>query len=103
MKKFEETGSVADRPKSGRRSLSDERTDAVKEAVGEIGAINEWGVFSVRSTSHSTAIHRTIIIQKISHISAPLLANSRLRKPEGIRYMVVRKPSRQSRQCSMDR
>ena len=41
VQKFEETGSVADRPKSGRRSLSDERTDAVKEAVREIGAINE--------------------------------------------------------------
>ena len=47
MQKFEETRSVTDRPISGRRSLSDERTDAVKEAVREIGAINEWGVSSV--------------------------------------------------------
>ena len=36
VQKFEESGSVADRLKSGRRSLSDERTDAVKEAVREI-------------------------------------------------------------------
>ena len=41
VRKFEETGSVADRPKIGRRSLSDERTDAVKEVVREIDAINE--------------------------------------------------------------
>ena len=61
MQKFEETGSVADRTKSGRRSLSDERTDAVKEAVREIGAINEWGVSSVRSISQSTGIPRASV------------------------------------------
>ena len=77
VQKFEETESVADRPKSGRR---DERTDAVKEADREIGAINEWGVSSVGSISQSTGIPRTSvhytyikeknIIQKILHISA---------------------------------
>ena len=53
VRKFEETG---DRPKSGSRSLSDERTDAVKEAVREIVAINKLGVSSVRSISQSNCI-----------------------------------------------
>ena len=76
---------MADRTKSGRRLLSDERTDAVKEAVTEIGAINESGVSSAGSISQSTGIPRTsvhsilmkkIIIQQISHISAPPIATS---------------------------
>ena len=71
VQKFEETGSVADRPKSGRPSLSDERTDALKETVREIGASNEWCVSSVRSISQSTGIPRTsvhsILKKKLSY------------------------------------
>ena len=41
IQKFEEKGSVADKPKHGRQSLSDERIDAVKETVSKISASNE--------------------------------------------------------------
>ena len=65
VQKFEETGSVADRPNIGRTLLSDKRMDAVKEVVREIDAINEWGVSFVRSILQSTGIPRTYVHSKL--------------------------------------
>ena len=52
MRKFEETGSVLDKARSGRPSADGDRTDIVMILIA---AANDWGVVSVGTVSHFSA------------------------------------------------
>ena len=61
IQKFEDTGSVLDKPRSGRPSAEDDRPAAVEEAVHEIAVSNEWRVSSVRMIAEATDIPKTSV------------------------------------------
>ncbi len=65
MKKFEATGSVLDKPKSGRPSLQDDRAPAVEEACRNDET--EIGCNSTRRISRSTNIPHTSVYRILRH------------------------------------
>jgi len=66
MKKFEETGSVLDRPRSGRPSLDESTVAAVSRVVEETSSVSVLGTTSVRKvaaevgTISKTSAHKVI-------------------------------------------
>ena len=56
IKRFEDTGSVLDLPKSGRLSLTEDRKDEVSETLQHLQKDNLFGVASTAQVSAATGI-----------------------------------------------
>ena len=61
VRKFEETGSVLDKERSGQPLAEADRADIVKEGVDRIAAANEWGVASIRTVAVTTNVPKSSV------------------------------------------
>lgn len=66
VRRFEETGSLEDRPRSGRPSLSADRVHAVKSAMEKVAAETSTGSSSAREAGRITGIPQSSI-RRILH------------------------------------
>ena len=61
VQRFEETGSVCDKPKSGRPSLEEERQPIVESELESLQQVNDFNVGSCRSVSSVSGISKSSV------------------------------------------